>query len=145
MTAGTLGAAAVSPWVALPLAAVALVLIAWHSTGLDRRAMPRSRRRIRQANSWVMMLGVPLFAAGASLISPQNSPRAFVLVWTGTAMLVILCVLLAIVDVLNTWRLVGHERREARAVERGMRAIAEARMRARGETDERAPESPHDD
>lgn len=73
--------AVMSPWVALPVAAVALVLIAWHSTGLDAREMPASRRRIRQANAWVMMLGVPLFAIGVSIVNEDRSPRAFVLVW----------------------------------------------------------------
>ncbi len=139
----TLAAATVSPWLALPLAAVALILIAWHSTGLDRRPMPASRRRIRQANSWVMMLCVPLFAAGASLVSAETSPRAFVLIWTVVGMLVILSVLLAIVDALNTWRLASDARRRAAASGKGMIFIA--RRAARGRNRPESPQSDHDD
>lgn len=126
-------AAVVSPWIALPVAALALILIAWHSTGLDRRSMPRSRRRIRQANSWVMMLGVPLFAAGVSVVDANTSPRAFVLIWTVVAMLLIVCLLLAVLDALNTWRLAAHHRREIAAAAQGMAALA--RRDARGESD----------
>jgi hypothetical protein len=133
----------VSPWLALPLAAVALILIAWHSTGLDRRTMPRSRKRIRQANSWVMMLCVPLFAAGASLVSAASAPRAFVLIWTVVAMLVILSVVLAIIDALNTWRLAAETRRRVAASAEGMISIA--RRTARGENPGKSPQSDHDD
>lgn len=138
-------AAVISPWIALPLAAVALVLIAWHSTGLDRREMPASRRRIRQANAWVMMLGVPLFAAGVSIVSEDRSPRAFVLVWVVTGMLLMLCVLLAVVDALNTWRLASHERRHIAAVQKAMMSMEAARRGARGEDAAEAPQSGHDD
>jgi hypothetical protein len=139
----TLASVTVSPWIVLPLAAAALILIAWHSTGLDRRPMPLSRKRIRQANSWVMMLCVPLFAAGASLVSAAAAPRAFVLIWTVVAMLVILSVLLAIIDALNTWRLASAARRHVAASAEGMVAIA--RRAARGENPAKSPQSDHDD
>lgn len=137
--------AVISPWIALPLAALALVLIAWHSTGLDRRAIPASRRRIRQANAWVMMLGVPLFAIGVSVVSEDRSPRAFVLVWVVTSMLIVLCVLLAIVDALNTWRLASHERRHLAAVNRGIASVNRHAATARGGAGATTSQSGHDD
>ena len=136
--------AVVSPWVALPVAAVALVLIAWHSTGLDAQAMPASRRRIRQANAWVMMLGVPLFAIGVSIVNEDRSPRAFVLVWLVTSMLLLLCVLLAVIDALNTWRLASHERRHLAAVHRGMASV-QGRRAARGGAGAETRQSGHDE
>jgi hypothetical protein len=136
--------AVVSPWVALPLAAIALVLIAWHSTGLDERSMPASRRRIRQANAWVMMLGVPLFAIGVSIVSEDRSPRAFVLVWLVTSMLLLVCVLLAVIDALNTWRLASHERRHLAAVHRGMASV-KGRRAARSGAGVETRQSGHDD
>ncbi len=134
----------ITPWVALPLATIALVIIAWHSTGLDRRAMPASRRRIRQANAWVMMLGVPLFAIGVSVVSEDRSPRAFVLVWVVTAMLLLLCVLLAVIDALNTWRLASHERRHLAAIHRGMASV-KGRSEACGGAGANTRQSDHDD
>lgn len=136
--------AVVSPWVALPLAAIALVLIAWHSTGLDGDTMPASRRRIRQANAWVMMLGVPLFAIGVSIVNENRSPRAFVLVWLVTSMLLILCVLLAVIDALNTWRLASHERRHLAALHRGTARI-EGRRAARSGASAETRQCGHDD
>lgn len=139
----TLANVTLSPWIALPLAAVALILIAWHSTGLDRRPMPPSRRRIRQANSWVMMLCVPLLAAGTSVVSANSSPRAFVLIWTVVALLVLLSVLLAIADALNTWRIAAAAQRHAEASAQGMLTIA--RRAARGEKSANSPQSDHHD
>ncbi len=139
----TLAAVTISPWIALPLAAVALILIAWHSTGLDRRPMPASRKRIRQANSWVMMLCVPLFAAGVSIVDAETSARAFVLIWTVVGMLVIVSVLLAIVDALNTWRIAAEARRRTAATGEGMLYIA--KQAARGKDGSKTPQSDHDD
>lgn len=136
--------AILSPWIALPLAAIGLVLIAWHSTGLDGREMPPSRRRIRQANAWVMMLGTPLFAIGVSIVSEDRSPRAFVLVWVVIAMLLLLCVLLAVIDALNTWRLASHERRHLAAVHRGMESIGR-RSGSRSGAGAHTRQSGHDD
>lgn len=135
---------AVSPWIALPIAAVAMALVGWHASGLAGADMPRSRRRIRIANSWVMLLGIPLLAAGSSVIDPQRSPRAFVLVWLAVGVLLLLCVGLAVADALNTWRLAGAERRDAARATLVMLAASRAK-RARGDIPPDRAQSTHDE
>lgn len=135
---------AISPWVALPLTAAAMAMVGWHASGLASADMPLSRRRIRTANSWVMMLGIPLLAAGASVIDPQRAPRAFVLVWVAVGLLLLLCVGLAVADALNTWRLSAAERRDAARATLVMLAASRAR-RARGDEASDEAQSSHDE
>lgn len=96
------------------------------------------------ANSWVMMLGLPLLAAGASVIDPQRSPRAFVLVWVAVAILLVLCVSLAVADAVNTWRLLHATRRDAARSTLAM--LAASRMsRGRGGDERERSQSAHDE
>lgn len=95
----------VSPWIALPAALATMALLSLHMTALSRSDTPASRKRIRIANGWVMLLGIPLLAAGVSVISSDSQPRAFVLVWLATLGLLVISVLLAILDAANTLRL----------------------------------------
>lgn len=121
-----------------------MALVGWHASGLSSGSAPVSRRRIRTANSWVMMLGIPLVAAGASVIDPQRSPRAFVLVWLSVAILLVLCVALAMLDAANTWRLTSAARKDAARSTLAM--LAASRMtRSRGEESREASQSAHDD
>lgn len=91
-----------------------------------------------------MMLGIPLVAAGASVIDPQRSPRAFVLVWLSVAILLVLCVALAMLDAANTWRLTSAARKDAARSTLAM--LAASRMsRSRGENSSESSQSAHDD
>ena len=91
-----------------------------------------------------MLLGIPLLAAGSSVIDPQRSPRAFVLVWLAVGVLLLLCVGLAVADALNTWRLSGAERRDAARATLVMLAASRAK-RARGDLPADRAQSTHDE
>jgi hypothetical protein len=102
---------ALSPWIILPLALACMLIVSAHVTITQTSEAPPSRKRVRMANGWVMLLTLPLLAAGVSLIAPERDPRLFVLTWTTVVFLVGLSVALAVIDAINTLRLVRRERR----------------------------------
>lgn len=101
----TLASGVVSPALVVPVCAALMIAVAVHAATLDRTKAPRSRRAIRLLNAWVMLLALPLIAAGFSLIDPDIRPRQFVLVWFAAGLLITCAVFLAAIDMLNTWRL----------------------------------------
>ncbi|MHC4975648.1 MAG: hypothetical protein ACYTF7_03465 [Planctomycetota bacterium] len=97
----------IPPILALPLAGLLMVVVAIHMEHtLDSNA-PRSRKRIRLANGWIMLLGIPLLAVGSSLIAHDTHPRLFAIVWSLSILFLTLALMLALGDVLNTMRLAG--------------------------------------
>ena len=94
--------AIVTPALALPTAALAMVGAATHLVVVERTTGDALRRRIRIANGWVMLLAIPLIAAGFSVIDPSRKPRMFLLVWLVIIGLVALSIALALADILNT-------------------------------------------
>lgn len=102
----------ISAWAAIPLAVGAMALVSLHMTALQRGDAPASRKRIRLANGWVMLLGIPLLAAGIGVVDSASQPRAFVLVWLATLGLLVISVLLAVIDAANTARLGLRQRLE---------------------------------
>ncbi|MBL0921398.1 MAG: hypothetical protein IBJ10_04630 [Phycisphaerales bacterium] len=100
-----MGPGIVTPWVPLPIAGALMALVAWHAAGIERSDEPLSRRRIRVMNGWVMLVCLPLLAAGFSLVNPHARPKTFAIVWLGAASLLLLSVALAVADALNTVRL----------------------------------------
>lgn len=109
-----LGAALAPAWIIIPFAAVTLLVLAGHVLALGGADMPASRRRIRLANGLVMMFATPLTAYAFCIAAPEE-PRVFTIVWTLVAGLLFLVVMLAGLDLLNTWRLLASERRRLRA------------------------------
>jgi hypothetical protein len=95
------------------LAAVLALLIAWHLRATHRAAMPESRRRIRLANGYLMILSMPLLAYCLGVASPA-SPRGFVLSWGSMVAVVGLVAMLAIADMLNNMRLARRAQAELR-------------------------------
>ncbi|MEO0512460.1 MAG: hypothetical protein AAF108_06135 [Planctomycetota bacterium] len=129
-------AALLPPLAVFPAAGVLMVVIAGHILAMRRADMPRTRRRIRIANAWVMLTLTPLVAGLFGYLGPDE-PRAFVLVSTACVFLLGLMVLLAMIDATNNARLTAKHRRElrveiARFQAETARAIAEAK---RGEED----------
>lgn len=106
-------------WVVLPMAGFTLVVIGFHLQWMHRAKMPESRRRIRTASNLVSMGAVPLIAVGFGLINPDDH-RLFVLVWLAIVGLLGIIVLLAMVDVLNNFRIHAAERRQIRGQIRGL-------------------------
>lgn len=103
--------AVLPPLVTIPLALMAMLLVSAHVTITQASSAPPSRKRIRIANGWVMLIALPLLAAGMSLVSADRQPRLFALTWLVVVLLLVLAVALALLDVLNTVRLARLERR----------------------------------
>lgn len=99
-------------WLVLPITALLMLIIAGAITSAAKHTTPASRRRIRLANGWVMLLTTPLAATGFSLIDSSAQPRLFVKVWVLVIGLIFISIVLAILDMLNTARLVrlSHQR-----------------------------------
>ncbi len=97
-----------------PVAAALLLAVGGHMMATRRAPMPESRRRIRIANAWLMLLAVPLTAYAFGVLRDAD-PRRFVLIWTAVAGLVGLVIAVAVVDMLNTIRLAAASRNRFRS------------------------------
>jgi hypothetical protein len=99
-------------WAVLPLAFATLVVVAVHWTALAQADMPRWRKSLRTANGLVMMLAIPVLAAGFGIVDPQHT-RHFVMTWMLATGLLCLVMLMATVDVLASSIVFWRERRVA--------------------------------
>jgi hypothetical protein len=88
-------------WLVLPLAVLALLVVAWHWVGLARAEMPAARKRIRSVCGALMMVGVPVFAYAFGIASPAR-PRQFVLAWMLASSVLLLVLLMAAADLAYT-------------------------------------------
>ncbi len=124
-------------WVVLPVAGIALIVLAGHMQAMweaaRRGAVPASRVRIRTVNGFVMMVTACLAAYGFGIVTPSEAGM-FVLAWSAVAGLIGIVVMLAVVDAMNTARLSWRVRREAREIlrDRVARELAEARAQRPG-------------
>lgn len=107
--------ALVPMWIGLPVAGFMMLLVAAHALALAETDHPASRKRIRQANAVLILLTIPLLTTGVCVLSPQQHPREWALVWMGVFALIALVVGLALADVLNTLRLLRSARAKLRA------------------------------
>lgn len=121
MSALAQSGATLPPAIVLPIAFLAMIVIAAHLLALGRAGMPASRRRIRTVNG-ILMIGLVPMIAYAFTMSGSAAPRAFVILWIVITWLVGLILLLAVLDVANTMRI--HRR-----------ALRELRRRVRGHSD----------
>ncbi|MGJ8635433.1 MAG: hypothetical protein ACSHX5_01120 [Phycisphaerales bacterium] len=104
-------------WFVLPLAMIALLVVAAHLLVLREHAigkMPESRRQIRMMTGWVMMFTIPLIAYGFGIVTPAQK-QEFLLAWTCIVGLLGGIVLLACVDAINSIRLAYRQTRTLRA------------------------------
>jgi len=116
----------------LPLGAIALVVIAGYLIALRAAptsdALPPSRRRIRTVSGWVSLITVALLAYGFGVATPANA-RVFMLVWiAGTAMVGVV-LMLAFIDLADTYRI---RRDTDRARRRELDAARRAALRGAG-------------
>ena len=125
---GVSGGTILSPWLVLPVAAVMMLVVAAHIGVTEQRTTPPSRRRIRIANGWVMLLAIPLLAIGFGVVATGNH-RVFAMVWMAAIALVSFSVMLAFADMVNTLRIVRAERR--RCAREAARRLADELRRAR--------------
>ena len=100
----------------VPACALLMLVIGVHlHRVMHRTDLPPSRRRIRIANTLVLLAVVPFLAVGLSMVDPDVQPRRLAFVWTTTVALLAMSVLLAMLDVLNTIRIFRRRRARLRA------------------------------
>ncbi len=143
----TLAAADLSPWIGIPLAAVALVLLVWHHDRLGRDDVPAPRRRVRRAATWAMAAGVLAMTVALCFADPAVHPMLFVVSWSAVMAVLAIVIVLAVVDVAVSSWLAGIERDEA-AIRRGVAVLAaleeEAVRRAAGPHPDHQSDQPPD-
>jgi hypothetical protein len=115
-------------WLVLPMAVATLLVLAAHVQALHAAAnVPRSRRRIRSINAGLMLVTVPVLAYSFGIATPARS-QAFAVAWSASALLLALVVLVALIDVANTWRLHAEQRHRLQAQIRALRAAAQRQV-----------------
>lgn len=119
--------ASLPPVVVIPVTIALMGVVVAYQYSVARGAAPGSRKRIRLANGWVMLVNLPTVAAGFSLINHAAHPRLFLGVWALAGGLLLISVFLALVDVVNTYR-IGQASREALRRELAARLLREARQ-----------------
>ncbi|MFG0256902.1 MAG: hypothetical protein ACF8GE_03265 [Phycisphaerales bacterium JB043] len=135
----------IPPLLALPLCGLLMIVVAVHMEHTLDSDAPRSRKRLRIANGWVMLFALPLLATGSSLVGHETHPRLFALVWSGALMLLMLALMLALGDVLNTMRLAS--RSHARMRDRFRSELLEEmieRSRQSASNADKDPQGSHD-
>lgn len=118
-------------WVAMPLGAAVLLVLAVYLLALGGAEMDARRKRIRTANTILMMLVTPLIAYGFGVATPSRG-RAYVFVWVLICSLLFMVIMLALLDMLNSLRL---HRAQMRRLRESMtaQALLEAHGAARHE------------
>lgn len=101
-------------WATAPTCSILMIAVAAHAERTRRSAEPESRKRIRMANSLLIMLMLPMLVAGLSVLDPDRRPREWAMLWLIVMGLVSISVGLAILDALNTIRLLRRAQRELR-------------------------------
>jgi undecaprenyl pyrophosphate phosphatase UppP len=124
-------------WLAMPVAAAVLVMLARYLLALFPAEMEARRKRIRIANTFLMMLVTPLVAYGFGVVVPSR-PRAYFFTWTLICSLLLMIIVLALLDMANSVRL---HRTQVRELRRSMSAKSliesHAAMAAKGGPDDR--------
>lgn len=108
-------------WVVGPIAVLTMLILAGHVHLTARICEPESRRRIRLATGMLGLTIVPIATFALSVITPANQ-RLFALAWMLIAGLIVIVLLLAFLDMFNTFRIYIDARRELRATARELRS-----------------------
>ncbi len=96
-------------WFVVPVGVFTLIVLVGHLLSLRGVQMPASRRRIRLATGFLMVLSAPLLIYGLAYVPPSRG-RIFILCWMAIAALVLVVLALAWIDVMNNLRLARLER-----------------------------------
>jgi hypothetical protein len=95
------------------MAGITLLILAAYASSLQTGDVPPKRRRIRTANTLLMMLTTPLIAYAFGILTPSNV-RLFLLTWLAIAGLLGMMIMLAAMDALHSAQLHRQQRREVR-------------------------------
>jgi len=100
-------------WLVLPLAGILLLFLAGYIQSLQSGEVPPKRRRIRTANTLLMMLATPVIAYAFGVVAPANA-RMFLLAWLAITGLLTIIIVLAGMDAMYSVRLHREQRRAVR-------------------------------
>lgn len=134
----TLADTMVSPWIAIPIAAVGMVMIAGYTLGIQRDDVPPARRRLRTASGVLHIFIIALIAYGTSIAqatgATADQKKLFVLTWMLVVGLVALAIALALADVIVNVRIHVRERRRyaKESAEKLARELLEVRAGSQG-------------
>ena len=104
-------------WIVGPIAILTMLLLAGHVHLTARICEPESRRRIRMATGMLGLTIVPIATFSLSIVTPANQ-RLFAVSWMLIAGLIVIVLLLAFLDMFNTFRIYIDARRELRRTTR---------------------------
>lgn len=97
-----IAAVLVHPAFSISLGILALIGLWWHWATLAQPSIPVSRRRIRRITTMLILAAIPLLVTAMSIIDRQTHPREFVIAWSLVFVLMLLIILAAALDVLNS-------------------------------------------
>lgn len=100
-------------WAVGPIAILTMLILAGHVHLTARICEPESRRRIRMATGMLGLTIVPIATFALAIIAPANQ-RLFAVAWMLIAGLIVIVLLLAFLDMFNTFRIYIGARRELR-------------------------------
>lgn len=89
----------------LPFAIIFLIVLTLYWFALRSNKVPRSRRRIRRANILVQTVLVPTLVYALSIPSSMSYLSKFLLSWIAVIGLLLLSVILAVFDTINSLRI----------------------------------------
>jgi hypothetical protein len=134
MNSITLASGLISPWIVLPLAAIAIFLLMLQAVWTHRQAGPVGRRQIRTAGATLHLFTVVALAIGIGIVDPADK-RLFVMTWLVVMVLVGMAVFVALLDVLYSLR-------EARAEKAALKREFRNQLTARRPTAEPIKDKP---
>lgn len=138
-----IGAIHVHPAVTVPIGVIVLAWMAWYWLRLGRKGVPASRRIIRRCSLAAMLIGLPALVAAASYFDPDGGDaQAYVMSWLIAMLVLLIVVVLAIVDGLNSMYVHSLIKREE-AIRAADELVAAMEQRA-NELERRAAREDHE-
>lgn len=108
----------------VPVAIAAAGWSVWYWLRLGRSDVPISRRRIRRVSLVFMALSLPVFVRALSVVDPQVQQREYIATWMLALALVLIVLVAAGVDAINSLRL--HHREQSEAMRTAALELAQA-------------------
>lgn len=121
-------------WTA-PAAVIIIGMLIMYWRRLRPRHIPRSRRRIRRANTLVQLTLTLMLVYALSIADGDRRPAQFTVAWIGVVGLVLITIAFAIIDSFNTMRL--HRRIQTSLRREAMQDLGQAlQSQARSRNDD---------
>lgn len=87
-------------WISVPLAVAVGALLVWYFVRLGRADVPRGRRLVRRSSVVLALVALFPLVRALTFAHPHEDRVGFAVAWSSVVFLLIICFLLAIVDVI---------------------------------------------